>query len=801
MSNKHRDNSVLGSILTQLHKELREQTNETITRTELIDEANSLFDARALSPRTVEKWFKGDVANPRDWCGLLMLLAALKADRGSANQALLAAGLSSIGEIIPETDQEEEVLKYWKTNNLDSGSAAPVIQPMSELPPKSRLYGFHQNPHFVGRGDVLVEMFEQLQTNRGIFLTGMSGVGKTQLAIEFAYRYAKAFTGGIFFINCADPKIVDREISMCGGIQGMKLSPHYEEWQLVEQVAAVKQAWRDNVPRLLIFDNVEASNDVNVEQWLIEDIIPQSGGNRVIVTTTKDTWSPILQFSQVKLTTLKRGESIQMLRTQAPQLTEASAEQIADTLGDLPLALYGAGCYLRQYYYSVSPESYIHMLNKHSSFVSDKHYKPAISPTRHEMSVERTFSLNYEKLNPENTIDRLALQLLRCLAYLAPGDPVPISLLNVYFSLESSYEAFEFKIEDVLQRLSDLGLVQITSDAVTIHRLLIRFLLKRVEQPEYLYTALANAVVETKNLDTEIDERWLSHVYYLSSDLIHQEKTQEAAILVSRFGTFMNLVLDISNAKSALEWAFQIQKDSIKTDPLQLAYTYHQLALLYSAVGDLDTAGRYYEAELAIHRQSNQVDHREMAKILNNLGYISIRYGNLSQARQYLVECLDIRKRPDIDDGVIRNNNIGLLAFLEAEPNDLEALSSALALLQHGLEYKLNFAKRTRSLSIAYSYARIGIVQHAMGDTMLGEQSLNHAVINFRLAFPTNSIGPGLELYNFALLLKINQRYDSAHLCATRAVALLTEADGNEVVSYLQLAKLLLAELAYEESH
>lgn len=799
MSNKHRDNSVLGSILTQLHKELREQTNETITRTELIDEANSLFDARALSPRTVEKWFKGDVANPRDWCGLLMLLAALKADRGSANQALLAAGLSSIGEIIPETDQEEEVLKYWKTNNLDSGSAAPVIQPMSELPPKSRLYGFHQNPHFVGRGDVLVEMFEQLQTNRGIFLTGMSGVGKTQLAIEFAYRYAKAFTGGIFFINCADPKIVDREISMCGGIQGMKLSPHYEEWQLVEQVAAVKQAWRDNVPRLLIFDNVEASNDVNVEQWLIEDIIPQSGGNRVIVTTTKDTWSPILQFSQVKLTTLKRGESIQMLRTQAPQLTEASAEQIADTLGDLPLALYGAGCYLRQYYYSVSPESYILMLNNASLLVFDEHYKPAISPTRHEMSVDRTFSLNYEKLNPENDIDRLALQLLRCLAYLAPGDPVPINLLNVYFSLES-HEVFEFKIEDALQQLSNLGLIQIASDTITVHRLLLRFLRIRLNRPQYLYTALADAVVERSNLYVEVDVRWLPHVYYLSSELINQGATQEAAILVSKFGSFMIDALDISKAQSALEWAFQIQKDSEKTEPIQLAYTYHQLGLIYSLVGDLETALSHYESALVIRRKYGCSNDRDVSTTLNNIGYISLRNGDLPRAHQYLSESLRIRERLNFGFGAIKNN-LGLMTFLEAEPDDLGALSAAYTYLQQGLEFKLNNNRVSNSKSLALSYARIGVVQHAMGDAMLGEQSLDRAVTHLRVAFPANSIGPGLELYNFALLLKTNRRYDSAHLCATRAVALLTEADGNEVARYLQLAKLLLAELTYEESH
>lgn len=797
MSSKHRDNSVLGSILTQLHRELRDQTNESTSRSELIAEANSLFRARTLSPRTVEKWFNGDVAHPRDWCGLLMLLAALKADRGSANQALLAAGLSAIGEIIPETDQEEEVLEYWKSNKQETTSPNTVIKPIFELPPQSRPYGFHQNAHFVGREDVLIEMFEQLQTQRGIFITGMSGVGKTQLAIEFAYRYAKYFSGGVFFINCADPKTVDAEIAACGGIQAMRLSPHYEEWQIKEQAAAVKERWKDSIPRLLIFDNIEASEEINVEQWLVDDLVPQSGASRVVVTTTKDTWALPLLFHQIRLNVLERDESARMLRTEAPWLTDAPATQIAEKLGDLPLALYGAGCYLRQYRFSVSPESYIRMLDEAGALASDRQYRPIPSPTRHELSVERTFSLNFQKLNPEDTVDRLAMQLLACLTYLAPGEPVPLSLLNIYFSLEV-FNSSGFKIEDALGRLSDLGLVQTALDTVTVHRLLLRFLHMRLERPQYLYTAMTDAILVIDNSHSDIDARWLSHVHYLSSELINDEKTLNSARLVSIFGAFMVSVRDIQNARTLFEWALAVQKNSNQTDPLQLAYTYHQAGISYGLAGELDVAGKYYEAALAIRRKNSQVNDRDLATTLNNLGYTRIRHGDLATARQYLAECLEIRQKLDIGIGVVKNN-LGLLLFLETTPGDRDGLSSALTYLQQGLDFKLNNPRGANSLSMALSYARIGIVQYAMGDTELGKQSLDRAVAHLKAAFPANSIGPGLELYNFALLLKTNRRYDSACLCATRATALLAETTGIEITRYIQLVRLLVTELRCED--
>ena len=50
-----------------------------------------------------------------------------------------------------------------------------------------------------------------------------NGYGKTQLAVEFAYRYGQFFAGGVFWLSFADPVGIDAEIAACGGAGAMEL--------------------------------------------------------------------------------------------------------------------------------------------------------------------------------------------------------------------------------------------------------------------------------------------------------------------------------------------------------------------------------------------------------------------------------------------------------------------------------------------------------------------------------------------------------------------------------------------------
>ena len=77
------------------------------------------------------------------------------------------------------------------------------------------------NPHFVGRESELLRLAQAIYNPDPTILvpavaTGIGGIGKTNLATEFLYRYGRYFAGGVFWINCADPALISTEVVACG---------------------------------------------------------------------------------------------------------------------------------------------------------------------------------------------------------------------------------------------------------------------------------------------------------------------------------------------------------------------------------------------------------------------------------------------------------------------------------------------------------------------------------------------------------------------------------------------------------
>ncbi len=390
------------------------------------------------------------------------------------------------------------------------------------LPPGSRIpYG--RNPLFTGReadlsalADILLPSVEgetfqretfQRNVSTAVISTGIGGIGKTQLAVEFAYRYGRYFAGGVQWVSLADgdAAVVGREVADCGALMGLWSPGEDTALPLPEKVARTVQAWRGAEPRLLIFDNCEAP--ALLAAWR-----PAGGGARVLVTSRSDDWPA--GFAALAVPTLPRAQSVSLLREYVdaplvgaglkPAPTDAAAlrgdadlDRVAAELGDLPLALTLAGSYLADSP-SVSVGRYLDDLRRVGPL---DHLRPregatAHSWTTHDLDVARTFQISLDGLEPAaRPADAAARLMLAGATCLVPGEPFPWALAAGM--VEASDDDAQLP-DAAVRRLLARGLLERTGGGrLRLHRLVAAFAARALAEELDAARAAVEGAVES----------------------------------------------------------------------------------------------------------------------------------------------------------------------------------------------------------------------------------------------------------------------------------------------------------------
>ncbi len=397
-------------------------------------------------------------------------------------QNLSAATVNAYQHIQPQAIDEATLADSQRL--LSTLPTAGNIPSISALPRGSRM-PFTRNPLFVGRQHDLMHLAKALKgegddsatataaIGQIAAVSGLGGIGKTQLAVEFVHRYGRYFQGGVFWLSFADPNGVSAEISTCGSPAYLNLHPDYNSLPLDDQVKLVLAAWSSPLPRLLVLDNCE-------DQDLLARWRPPTGGCSVLVTSRRSQWDAALGVHSLPLGVLSPGESIFLLRKHRPDLSanDPNLAAIAEELDGLPLALHLAGSFLARYRYVVTPPEYLQELRGQGllGHASLEGKGTNYSPTDHELNVYRTFALSYERLDASDSNDALAIKLLIRASYFAWGLPIPRELLVETVKLQGDEPDIKLHAEDALSRLVDLGLLETEEDGtLRLYRLLAIF--------------------------------------------------------------------------------------------------------------------------------------------------------------------------------------------------------------------------------------------------------------------------------------------------------------------------------------
>lgn len=551
----------------------------------------------------------------------------------------------------------------------------------------------HQrNPFFTGREQVLAHLYNSLHMDHTAALiqpqglSGLGGIGKTQTAIEYAYRYHHDYQA-VFWARADSEEVLFSDFIFIAHMLNLPEKDEADQRRIIE---AVMRWLRSHTGWLLVLDNIE---DVTAAA----PFIPLASRGHILLTTRTRALGAIAQRIEIEkmvpevgaLLLLRRAGllSTQDLLDVTSEANRNDAMTISRLVDGLPLALDQAGAYIKEVACSLS--DYIILYQSRSQALL-RIRDPLATDYLH--SVTTTWSLSFEKIIQVNPA---AAELIDLCAFLYP-DAIPEEIIIEGASFLGPQLAptvtdplqFDSAIKDVLR----YSLIQRDADrqTLTIHRLVQAVLKERMGEDiqrqwaERTVRAVNEAFPGVRFTSWPRCQRCLPHAQ-ICATLIKQWNMEfpEAPRLLNQTGYYLEERAQYSAAEQLYQYALSIRERTLKSDHPDLAKTLNNLASLYHSQGKYSQAEPLLQRALLIREQALGHEHPEVAQSLNNLAVVYEKQGKFAQAEPLYQRALEIRENvlgPDHSGTAMSLNNVALFyekqgKYQQAEPLYQRALA------------------------------------------------------------------------------------------------------------------------------
>ena len=489
-----------------------------------------------------------------------------------------------------------------------------------------------RNPGFTGRDQLLQVLRERLLSgDRAVVqaLHGIGGVGKTQIAIEYAHRFASDYDLG-WWIAAEDPALVGNQIAALAVELGCVATGS----ETAVAVRAVMTKLRSMDRWLLVFDNAEEA--VDLLTWL-----PSGASGHVLITSRRGGWTEIA--APVSITPFERAESIQVLRSRVLKLSQNHADKLADALGDLPLAIVQAADYLGRV--DMKVEDYLSLLSTRSTAVLNEGL-----PLSYPRSLAAAVALTFDRLNHN---DATAANIVELCAFLAP-EPVRSEWLRL--AAPELPEPLAAKVSDrldfgrLLTMVGNSSLAQMTDAGLQMHRLTQAILRDRVAASRVSeIRACAEAVVAAGHPGDPDDPRswagWLQilpHLLFVDPAWAVNSSVRDLACRATRY-LFLR-----GETRMGLELShglYQGWRDRLGPDDLHTLWAANNFAVFLCALGDVQLARQLDEDTLVRRRRVLGPNNIHTLNTANNLALDLNVLGELHASRKLDEDTLARRRR------------------------------------------------------------------------------------------------------------------------------------------------------------
>ncbi|BCM89998.1 photosystem I assembly protein Ycf3 [Abditibacteriota bacterium] len=529
-----------------------------------------------------------------------------------------------------------EMAKEVGVVSVGATTSATVIPTVADFDPKHPSFNVpyrQKGDQVLGREEQLNEVRRQLTAGKRTSIgqtasfRGIGGLGKTQLAVEYAYKFRDQYPYGVVWIKAdgnIDSQLTELAQDSCW------VSPQSEHNVKLDIALHRIRSYSDY---LLIFDNVEKVED-------IKPYLPEPSANPHILTTSR---LPLAGFTAIPLSVLSPEIGLELLLQEASRRTSNNAEteaarKIVNLLGNLPLAIELAGAFID--YCDIGWQQYLDLLQND--------FKEATPPdalssfTEHEANLYHTLHVNEALFDKEPLLHGILDTLMW-------GGPAPMGTELLAHLLDVK----PVQLTTALSLGVTLRLLQETSDftSYAVHRLV-----RQVRQTEI---PLSGRIVwgqtiaqrlggwfESKREDFTCLPEFEREIEHLT---IWQEQSEQVApqecsrlLWLQAYPPFHRG--RYTESKLIIERALQIYRTTANDNRELEAHLLSDMSNLEYRTGNYTKLLEYGEQALAIRREVLGERHPNTATSLSNMGNAYHSLGQSIKALEFYEQALAIRR-------------------------------------------------------------------------------------------------------------------------------------------------------------
>ncbi len=510
---------------------------------------------------------------------------------------------------------------------------------------------YPRNPFFMGREDLLLHLHTQLQRGQPIALSqhpqaisGLGGIGKTQLAVEYAYRFGQEYRVVLWAQAESREELVSSYVTFAALLN----LPEQNVQEHTITVQAVKRWLQTHREWLLILDNAD-------ELALVPEFLPPTLGGHLLLTTRAQALGRLASRIEVETFSAEQG-ALFLLRRAGVLAPEAALEQAASddreqaleitkALGGLPLALDQAGAYLEET--SCSPSEYQQLYQQHRAVLLGERR----GLVDDHPPVATTWSLSFQKVEEKNPA---AADLLRLCAFLQP-DAIPEEIiLEGGEPLGSHLQALAtnpLAFQNAIRTLRSYSLLQRSTEEhmLSMHRLVQVVLQDGMDEHErarwrgrVLQVLSALFPPGTGHATWRRCERLLPHVLLYAAETEEQVESRELATVLQSTAIFLRESRQYEQAESLFQRALRILEQALGSEDLVVAFLLDDLADLYTRQEKSQQAELLAQRALGILERAGRSEHFQVVMPLVHLARSYELQGKYEQAELLAQQALHV---------------------------------------------------------------------------------------------------------------------------------------------------------------